>query len=144
MRSLVTYRPTAVNVDRWFDSLFQDWVRPTTAVSAPSVDIHETEDAYHLEAELPGLTEKDFTVDVEQNLLTISSEKDSSAKETTTEGERNGYVIRERQRGAFKRSFVLPRHVDTDQISAQFKDGLLTLVVPKAAQAQRKQITVKA
>ena len=139
MTSLVTYRPTAVNVDRWFDSLFQDWVRPTTAVSAPSVDIHETEDAYHLEAELPGLTEKDFTVDVEQNLLTISSEK-----ETTTEGERNGYVIRERQRGAFKRSFVLPRHVDTDQISAQFKDGLLTLVVPKAAQAQRKQIAVKA
>ena len=139
MTSLVTYRPTAVNVDRWFDSLFQDWVRPTTAVCAPSVDIHETEDAYHLEAELPGLTEKDFTVDVEQNLLTISSEK-----ETAAEGERNGYVIRERQRGAFKRSFVLPRHVDTDQISAQFKDGLLTLVVPKAAQAQRKQIAVKA
>ncbi len=139
MRSLVTYQPSAASIDRWFDSLFGEWARPSVAVCAPTVDIREEQDAYRLEAELPGLTEKDFAVDVEQNLLTIASRK-----ETATEDERDGYVIRERRRGAFKRSFVLPRHVDTDNIGAQFKHGVLTLVVPKAAQAQRKEIPVKA
>ena len=61
MRSLVTYRPyrpSPVNIDRWFDSLFQDWSRPACATAAPRVDVREEADGYHLEAELPGLTEK--------------------------------------------------------------------------------------
>ena len=61
MRSLVTYRPSPVNIDRWFDSLFQDWNRPATA--APRVDVREQADGYHLEAELgvmePGDDQKD-------------------------------------------------------------------------------------
>ena len=68
MRSLVTYRPyrpSPVNIDRWFDSLFQDWSRPAFATAAPRVDVREQADGYHLEAELPGLSEKDFTVNVE-------------------------------------------------------------------------------
>ena len=102
MRSLVTYRPyrpSPVNIDRWFDSLFQDWSRPAFATAAPRVDVREQADGYHLEAELPGLTEKDFTVNVEHNLLTIASQSD-------------------------------------------FRDGLLTVTVPKTAKAQRKQIAV--
>ena len=137
MRSLVTYRPSPVNIDRWFDSLFQDWNRPALATAAPRVDVREQADGYHLEAELPGLTEKDFTVNVEHNLLTIASRQ-----EQESEREEHGYVIRERRNGAFKRSFALPQDVDGEQISARFRDGLLTVTVPKSAKAQPKQIAV--
>ncbi len=140
MRSLVTYRPyrlSPVNLDRWFDSLFQDWSRPTFATAAPRVDVREQADGYHLEAELPGLTEKDFTVNVEHNLLTIASQS-----EQESERDEHGYVIRERRSGTFKRSFALPQDVDPEQISASFRDGLLTVTVPKTATAQRKQIAV--
>ena len=147
MRSLVTYRPyrpTLANFDRWFDGVFQNWGLPQSAgisgyaVTAPRVDVQEKSDAYHLQAELPGLTEQDFTVNVEHNLLTIASRQ-----ERTDEREENGYVIRERRSGAFKRSFTLPEDVDADRISATFKDGLLTLRVPKTAKAQPRQIEVK-
>ena len=109
MRNLVTYRPyrpALANFDRWFDSVFQNWGLPHSpgiagsAPTAPRVNVREQADAYHLEAELPGLTEKDFTVNVEHNLLTIASEQ-----ERNEEREENGYVIRERRSGAFRRSF---------------------------------------
>ena len=150
MRNLVTYRPyrpyrpTVANFDRWFDSVFENWGLPhpsgsgSHALTGPRVDVREKGDAYHLEAELPGLTEKDFTVNVEHNLLTIASEQERS-----DEREANGYVIRERRSGAFRRSFSLPEDVDADQISATFKDGLLTLTVPKGAKAQARQIAVE-
>lgn len=147
MRNLVTYRPyrpTVANLDRWFDSVFQNWGLPQatgiagSAPTAPRVDVQENADAYHLEAELPGLTEKDFTVNVEHNVLTISSEQDKNEQR-----EEDGYVIRERRAGAFRRSFSLPEGVDADGISATFKDGLLTLTVPKSAKAQTRQIAVQ-
>ena len=141
MRSLVTYRPyrpAPANFDRWFDSAFQNSGHPSYAATTPRVDVQEKADAYHLEAELPGLTEKDFTVNVEHNLLTISSQQEHSE-----EREENGYVIRERRSGAFRRSFALPEEVDADQISATFKNGLLTLTVPKTGKAQARQIAVK-
>ena len=144
MRNLVTYRPyrpTMANFDRWFDSVFQNWGLPQTVAcgtGAPRVDVQEQADAYHLEAELPGLTEKDFTVNVEHNLLTIASEK-----ERTEQREENGYVIRERRSGAFRRSFTLPEDVDADRIGATFMDGLLTLTVPKSGKAKARQIAVK-
>ena len=141
MRSLVTYRPyrpAPANFDRWFDSAFQNSGHPSYAATTPRVDVQEKADAYRLEAELPGLTEKDFTVNVEHNLLTISSQQEHSE-----EREENGYVIRERRSGAFRRSFALPEEVDADQISATFKDGLLTLTVPKTGKTQARQIAVK-
>ena len=141
MRSLVTYRPyrpAPANFDRWFDSAFQNSGHPSYAATTPRVDVQEKADAYRLEAELPGLTEKDFTVNVEHNLLTISSQQEHS-----DEREENGYVIRERRSGSFRRSFALPEEVDADQISASFKNGLLTLTVPKTGKAQARQIAVK-
>ena len=103
--------------------------------------MREEADGYHLEAELPGLTEKDFTVNVEHNLLTIASQQEQE-HEQESEREEHGYAIRERRNGAFKRSFALPQDVDAEQISARFRDGLLTVTVPKSAKAQSKQITV--
>ena len=70
---------------------------------------------------------------MEHNLLTISSQQEHSE-----EREENGYVIRERRSGAFRRSFALPEEVDADQISATFKNGLLTLTVPKTGKTQAR------
>ena len=74
---------------------------------------------------------------MEHNLLTISSPQEHSE-----EREENGYVIRERRSGAFRRPFALPEEVDADQISATFKDGLLTLTMAKTGKTQARQIAV--
>lgn len=140
MKSLVTYHPLSVNVlgdfDRIFDSFFND--SSLRRVSSPSVDIREQDDAYFLEAELPGLTDKDIEVKVEDNLLTISSKKEDEKEE-----KRDGYVLKERRHHSFTRSFVLPKDVDRQSIEANFKDGLLTLTLNKAPEAKPKMIEVK-
>ena len=130
MRSLVTYRPALAPVDRWFDSVLADFARPlSTQVfgRAPVVDMQENEDGYQLEAELPGLTEKDFEVKVEGNLLTLVSKE----AEETSETKDDEYVVRERRHSSFTRSFVLPRNADA--IKATFENGMLSLAIPKSA-----------
>ena len=143
MRSLITYRPALANIDRWFDSFFEDFARPVAGRLVggrwPAVDVRETEAGYHLEADLPGLTEKDFEVKVDGNLLTIASKQEDEQKT-----ERDGYVVRERRAHSFSRSFVLPKEAETEGIDASFKNGVLTLEIPKAVAAQPKQIEVKA
>lgn len=137
MRSLVTHRPSPGNVDRWFDALFQDWPR-LSANSAPPVDIRQDSDGYRVEVELPGLKKKDFSVDVDNNLLTVAS-----AREQDHDSESSGYIVRERRVGAFKRSFMLPQDVDAERINASYEDGLLTVTVPQFAKPKPKQIAVK-
>ena len=138
MRSLVTHRPGLANFDRWFDNVLDDWARPLTGSRPPAVDVRQDEHGYHLEAELPGRTEKDFEVKIEHNLLTISSAQDDSTEQTE-----DGFVVRERRSRSFSRSFVLPKDVEADKISASFSNGLLALDIPKAAAAKPKLIEVK-
>ncbi len=141
MRSIVTYRPHLNNLLDSFDSLFDTFVSDSTrsATSRPAVDIREKDETYVLEADLPGLTEKDVDVNINDNLLTISAEK----HEENESDEKNGYVVRERRSHSFKRSFVLPRDVDRDSIEASFSNGVLTLSLPKTAEAKPRQIEVK-
>jgi len=141
MKSLVTYKPFTLgevwgDFDRMMDRIFSD--TPIWEARIPAVDAREEKDRYVLEAELPGLTEKDIEVKVEDNLLTISSKKDEKREE-----KRNGYLIRERRSSAFQRSFVLPTDVDKENITAQFKNGILTLDMKKLASAQPKSIPVR-
>lgn len=141
MKSLVTYKPFTLgevwgDFDRMIDRIFSD--TPIWEARIPAVDVREEKDRYVLEAELPGLTEKDIEVKVEDNLLTISSKKDEKREE-----KRNGYLIRERRSSAFQRSFVLPTDVDKENITAQFKNGILTLDMKKLASAQPKSIPVQ-
>lgn len=141
MKSLVTYKPFTLgdvwgDFDRMIDRIFSD--TPVWEARIPAVDVREEKDRYVLEAELPGLTDKDVEVKVEDNLLTISSKKDESREE-----KRNGYLIRERRSSSFQRSFVLPNDVDKENITAQFKNGLLTLDMKKLASAQPKSIPVR-
>ena len=127
--------PNLFNVDRWFDDIFDTGLSATTV---PAVDVRETEDAFLMEVELPGLTEKDVDVKLENNLLTVSSKKEEQKEE-----KKNGYILRERKSRAFARSFVLPDEVDREKIAAEFKNGVLSLSFPKAPAAKPKSIPVK-
>ena len=140
MRSLVKYSPLSVDVlgdfDRIFDSFFNDSVSKRS--SSPRVDIREEESSYILEAELPGMSEKDIEVKVDDSLLTISSKKEDQKEE-----KRDGYILKERRHNSFTRSFVLPKDVDRESIEANFSDGVLNLTIDKKPEAKPKMIEVK-
>jgi HSP20 family protein len=104
---------------------------------APSVDIYEHDGNLVLRAELPGIDPKDVDVRVENNVLTLSGER-----KLDSEVKKESYHRVERSYGAFSRSFTLPNVVDTDKIKAEFKDGMLRLVLPKKEEAKPKQISI--
>jgi len=100
--------------------------------------VKEEDKRYFMEVELPGLTEKDIDVKVEDNILTLSSKKEESKEE-----KKDGYLIHERRRAEFARTFVLPNDADREQINAEFKNGLLMVQIPKKPEAQPRKIDVK-
>ena len=103
----------------------------------PTVDISEAETSFEIRAELPGVSENDVNVSVIDNVLTIKGKKH---QEKETDGK--NYHRVERRYGSFQRSFTLPRHVETSDIKAGFKDGVLALTIPKAAVAKPTEIPV--
>lgn len=134
-------------VDRVFDSFWNDFapaslLRENGGGIALDVRVDTTEDdkAYHVTAELPGMSEKDVEVTFADNMLTISGEKneDKEVKE-------GNYHRRERSFGSFRRAFTLPGEVDEAKISATFKDGVMTIDLPKSKTAQKKakKITIQ-
>jgi HSP20 family protein len=103
-----------------------------------AVDIREEDDAFYVDAEVPGLAAEDVKVDVENNVLTLSGERKVEQEET--EGT---YRRVERQYGSFTRSFSLPETVDADSVSADLKDGVLELRLPKKEAPAARKIAVK-
>jgi HSP20 family protein len=103
----------------------------------PVVDVYESEDKFVIKAELPGIEKKDIGLDVKGRVLTLSGERrlDEDVKQENTH-------CRERFYGRFERLFTLPRHVDTEKITADYKDGVLRIEIPKPEAAKPKQITV--
>jgi HSP20 family protein len=112
-----------------------------TYAAMPAVDVSETEKAYEITAELPGMDEKNVEVKVANGILTIKGEKQEEKEE-----KKKDYYRRERSFGSFERSFQVPEEVDADKIEASFKKGVLSVMLPKSAEAQKaeKKITVKA
>ena len=108
--------------------------------SSPAVDIAETEKAYEITAELPGLDGKDIEVKSANGCLTIKGEKQVEKDE-----KKKDFHLHERRFGAFERVFRLPDGVDADRIEATFKKGVLAVTLPKTPEAQKaeKKITVK-
>jgi len=104
---------------------------------APPVDIYETEDAIVLKAELPGIDPKDVEVRVEDNTLYLKGERNYE-KEVN---EQNYHRI-ERSYGSFARSFSLPNSISAEKVKAEYKDGLLTLTMPKREEAKPKTIKI--
>lgn len=106
----------------------------------PKVDIIEKDKEIVVSAELPGMDEKDIDVSISKNVLTLKGEKKAEKEEKN-----NGYYRMERSYGAFHRAIPLPGEVETDKIDATFKKGVLTIHVPKTAEAQKevKKVTIK-
>jgi HSP20 family protein len=139
--NLIKYRPfnnlLSWDVDGILDSFFDDDFFGSVG-KYPKIDVREEDGKYILEADIPGLTEKDLDVRVDGNLLTLSSRKSEEKNE-----KKNGYIVQERRSSSFSRSFVLPKNVDRDKIEAHFKNGLLSMAIPKLPEAEPKKITVK-
>ena len=117
------------------------WQGETAWAASPAVDIIDSGKAYEIIAELPGLDEKNIEVAVIDGNLTIKGEKQSEAEE-----KQKGYYVRERQFGSFERSFRVPEGVNASKIEAAFKNGVLTVTLPKTVESQKpeQKITVKA
>jgi HSP20 family protein len=113
--------------------------RTEFTMPVPAVDITEDDGGYKITAELPGMEDKDVEVAVTDDVLTIKGEKS-----TESEKKEKNYHLSERSYGSFQRSFVLPAGVDANKITASVAKGVLTVAVPKGAQAQKKTIEVKA
>ncbi|MGH9363545.1 MAG: Hsp20/alpha crystallin family protein [Thermoanaerobaculia bacterium] len=124
---------------RLFESLFnQDQGEDLgTRTWAPPVDVAETDEAFIVKAELPGMNREDLDITLENNVLRISGERKFERDE-----KKENYHRIERSYGAFSRAFALPSQVDSERVEASFKDGVLTVTVPKAAQARPRKIAV--
>lgn len=125
---------------RELDRLFGDLERaPSFAgLTAPAASFADTGEALTLRVELPGLTDKDVDISVTANVLSVKAERKVEAPE--------GYAAhrRERQSFSFAQSYELPTRIDPEKVQASLKQGVLTLTLPKAAEAQPKRVTVSA
>lgn len=136
-----TFLTTRDPFARMLDSVFGEGLYPSEDVSnrtwMPSVNIRETEQAFFVEAELPGLTKKDIDITLENNILKLSGER-RFEKDTNEES----YHRVERSYGSFLRTFSLPSQVNAESVKASFKDGVLTIEVPKAEEAKPRKIAI--
>ena len=133
-----------VTAQRDFDRMFREAftgqlgdAELSTRSWAPPVDIYETEDAIVLKAELPGVDPKDVEVRVEDNTLYLKGER-----QFEKEVKEQNYHRVERSYGSFARSFSLPNSISADKVKAEYKDGLLTLTMPKREEAKPKTIKI--
>ncbi len=129
-------------INRMFDGVFRGGIQDDGSLFStawtPAVDITEHETEYLVKAELPGVSKEDVKITMQDNILTIRGEK-KQEKET-----KEGNLHRvERSYGSFQRSFTLPATVKGDKIEASYKDGILSVTLPKAEEAMPKQIEVK-
>ena len=131
MRRMLAWRP--------FDAVspFELW-REGSLMEAPDFDMKETDNAFILKADLPGIESKDLDIQLIKNRLTVSG---SRAEEKERKGET--YHITERAFGSFSRSFPLPAETDSDKVAADLTNGVLTITVPKVPGARPKQVEVK-
>lgn len=133
MNYLMTRNNALSDFENFFDDMFGNWgVRNSTI---PTVDVLEDAKAYYLEAELAGYAEKDVKVDLDNHVLHISSEK-------KRETDDRKFLVRERNYVKFDRSFSLPENINEGGIEAQFKDGILTITLPKVPKEEPKHISI--
>ncbi|GAB4453679.1 MAG: hypothetical protein OHK0036_16760 [Bacteroidia bacterium] len=129
--------PTFKNlIETFFENDFPVWgtsISRFIGSTIPSANIKETEDAFQIELGVPGVKKEDIKVDLEDNVLTISSEQ----KEEKTE-EKENYTRREFNYSSFSRSFTLPDIVDAEKITAEYKDGILNINIPKKESVIKK------
>ncbi|HVY55142.1 MAG TPA: Hsp20/alpha crystallin family protein [Thermodesulfobacteriota bacterium] len=132
-----SFRPFYGDFDKWFEQVANSNT-PAAGTWHPAVDVYETEDSYVLKADLPGVSKEDIKIDVNNNTLTIKGEKKLEEKT-----EKDNYVRVERSYGSFSRTFALSDKVDSTNIKAAYKDGVLEVTLPKKEEAKPKEIKVE-
>lgn len=141
-RDLMRFPSDIFRMQREIDQLVDSVFRRDTdedlfpSVWSPAVDVAESDNEYLVKVELPGINKEDVKVTVQDSVLTILGEKKQ-------ETEAKNYHRVERSYGSFQRSFTLPSTVKADKVDATFKDGVLTIALPKAEEAKPKEIDVK-
>jgi HSP20 family protein len=125
------------NIDR----IFEDWTRALNNNNgfALALDVHETADAYTINADVPGVNGENIDIRLQDDVLTISAENSYENQE-----ERGNALLKERRYGKFSRSLRFPVHVKSDAVEANFDNGVLTVTVPKAEEVKARRIEVKA
>jgi HSP20 family protein len=113
------------------------WRGEVAFSAVPAVDIVEKDTRYTVTTELPGVAESDIDVKFSDGMLTITGEKREEKEE-----KKKDYFLSERRYGSFKRSFRVADGIDADKIEANFKNGVLTVTLPKTAEAQKKSKTI--
>lgn len=130
------------NNDYWFPSVIDEFLKPdffggklSMGLEIPAVNIKETERNFELELAAPGKKKEDFIIEVDDHVLSISSEEKT---ERVEENKEERYTRKEFGYSSFKRSFTLPDSVDESHIKATYKEGVLTLTMPKRKEALPK------
>lgn len=124
--------------DRFFENDLFDWSNKnfsTTNTTLPSVNIKESKENFTVEVAAPGLVKEDFKIELNNDLLTVSSEK-KIEKETSEDQQ---FTCREFSYQSFSRSFTLPNIADGEKIAAKYENGILTVTIPKRAEVLAKQ-----
>jgi len=144
-RDLATFPSDVLNIQREINRMFNSFFRNepeedslTSSAWNPAVDIAEHDDQFVVKVELPGVSKDEVKIVMQENMLTIRGEK---KQEMESKG--SNYRKVERSYGTFQRSFTLPATVKGEKIEATFKDGVLSIVLPKAEEARRKEIEVR-
>jgi len=151
------FRPLGLlrdDIDVAFDRMFRNWPFQGRALDAgsfagsgggdaavqPRVDVSEDDDKYEIAAEVPGVDEKDISLTIKDDLLTLKGEKKTERKE-----EKKNFYMKERSYGSFVRSFRLPDSVKADKVRAKFANGVVTIEMPKKpkSKAKEKRIPIK-
>lgn len=138
---------SVVKANEFFPSVFEDFFKPWNewlgnggswgrSSNVPAANVTETKDDYKVSLAAPGLKKSDFKIDVEGNMLTISSEKEESKEEKDAK-----YTRKEYSYSSFSRSFTLPAEVNQDKIEAAYEEGVLKLTLPKKEEAKRANLS---
>ena len=138
--SLVRF--TQSPLDRFFDNDLFDWSNRNfskTETTLPSVNVRENEEEFLIDVAAPGLEKKDFKIEVNDDVLTVSSEKQEESETKDEKGKHGGrFTKREFSYQAFMRSFTLPADADADKVTASYDKGILTVLVPKKEETKPK------
>ncbi len=143
--TLVKWHPTTA-LRSWnnYDRIFRDFYNENYEVDSnsnhwsPSTDIREDDNKYTVTADLPGVDKKNVSINVKDNVLTLTGERTLEKKD-----EGSNFHRRERMYGSFKRSFRLSDMINEEKINAKFKNGILVIELPKAEEVKPREIEIK-
>lgn len=130
---------TLPSLSSWVDNFFENNLGTefmsnfNTGITLPAVNIKETNDQFVLELAIPGMKKSDFSIEVDNKILSISSEV-----KTENQMEESTYTRREFGYSSFKRTFTLPDNVESDRVNANYRDGILLVMLPKREEAKQK------